>query len=279
MMKLIQLSCTHLSTLFRLVILNNCFVKVDKTIICQGGNHINIPPKGEYLDIFSWELTTFARLRLIRQLSVLATTTRIKQILPKASIWIWQLGKNHTCAIRLDKKIICWGEDDHGQIGAPDGQYTTVAVGNNESCALRLNREIVCWGGSYSNRLISPPAGQYLKLAISDYHACGIAIDRTAICWQSDYFKVYRHKVDVSGDKFVDIATGESHVCGIRENKTIVCWGDNKHNQTYAPNHKYRSISSKGDYTCAVRVDKNVDCWGRINFNETDNSNWSSKTV
>lgn len=88
-------------------------------------------------------------------------------------------GGNHTCALREDETIVCWGENSEGQYG--DG--TTVAWGttlpwNNGSkslvatkristatdlvagrwgtCAKRTNGQILCWGGNHGQMGYGP---------------------------------------------------------------------------------------------------------------------------
>jgi alpha-tubulin suppressor-like RCC1 family protein len=65
----------------------------------------------------------------------------------------------HTCGIRTDKRLWCWGLNDHGQIG--DGTLTgppvpkqvgtatnwsTVSGGAFHTCALRTDKTAWCWG-------------------------------------------------------------------------------------------------------------------------------------
>ena len=38
-------------------------------------------------------------------------------------------GKNHTCGIKMDNTIECWGDNTHGQSNAPDGQFLSVSAG------------------------------------------------------------------------------------------------------------------------------------------------------
>ena len=55
-------------------------------------------------------------------------------------------GYQHSCAIRTDNTITCWGENDDGQADAPAGQYTAVSAGYQHSCAIRTDKIITCWG-------------------------------------------------------------------------------------------------------------------------------------
>ena len=52
------------------------------------------------------------------------------------------VGSGHSCALRTDNTITCWG---NGQTDAPDGQYTAITAGWLHSCALRTDNTITCW--------------------------------------------------------------------------------------------------------------------------------------
>ena len=55
-------------------------------------------------------------------------------------------GHAHSCALRTDATIACWGNNDNGQTEAPAGAYTAITAGGAHSCALRADDTITCWG-------------------------------------------------------------------------------------------------------------------------------------
>lgn len=79
----------------------------------------------------------------------------------------------HTCAVRTDGIVWCWGRNDDGEFGAPasengpcpggGGRYCvlrprrvegidhvgSVFVGTGRSCAIRTDRTVWCWGAAY----------------------------------------------------------------------------------------------------------------------------------
>ena len=73
-------------------------------------------------------------------------------------------GADHTCALRSDQTIECWGsnQDWYGeevnQSKAPPGDFTAVSAGGVNSCGLRTDETVVCWGGI---TLTWPVAGMF----------------------------------------------------------------------------------------------------------------------
>jgi alpha-tubulin suppressor-like RCC1 family protein len=79
----------------------------------------------------------------------------------------------HTCAVRTDGTVWCWGRNDEGESGAPEtengpcpggggrfcvlrprrvegiDQVGSVFVGTGRSCAIRTDRTVWCWGSAY----------------------------------------------------------------------------------------------------------------------------------
>ena len=52
----------------------------------------------------------------------------------------------HSCALRADATMTCWGNNDFGQAGARPGAFTAVTAGSEQSCGLRTGGTITCWG-------------------------------------------------------------------------------------------------------------------------------------
>jgi len=75
-------------------------------------------------------------------------------------------GGSHTCAIRKDRTVVCWGNNQSGQLG--DGTLTSsttpvpvsnltgvvsIAAGGSHTCAVRKDRTVVCWGDNSAGQL------------------------------------------------------------------------------------------------------------------------------
>ena len=64
--------------------------------------------------------------------------------------------QSHTCAIRADDTITCWGFDFFGETDAPAGTYKAVAAGAFHTCAIRTDGTIACWGNNDRGQTNSP---------------------------------------------------------------------------------------------------------------------------
>ncbi|PYO78113.1 MAG: hypothetical protein DMD63_08815, partial [Gemmatimonadetes bacterium] len=57
-------------------------------------------------------------------------------------------GTFHTCALRTDATVVCWGYNVYGQSTVPAdlGPVTQVTLGDRYSCVLKTNATVQCWG-------------------------------------------------------------------------------------------------------------------------------------
>ena len=47
------------------------------------------------------------------------------------------IGWDHSCGVRTDGTVACWGDNTHGQTDAPTGRFSAVTVGDTHSCGVR----------------------------------------------------------------------------------------------------------------------------------------------
>ena len=62
-------------------------------------------------------------------------------------------GANHVCALASDGSIMCWGDDDEGQVSdrPRSGRFTQISSGDKHTCALRDGGAVICWATSKSH--------------------------------------------------------------------------------------------------------------------------------
>ena len=82
-------------------------------------------------------------------------------------------GWEHTCGVRTDTTITCWGYN-HSGLGEPPAVagFEDVSAGVGHTCGIRTDRSIVCWGNNYGGQA-NPPAGAFSAVSVGQGHSCG----------------------------------------------------------------------------------------------------------
>ncbi len=157
---------------------------------------------------------------------------------------------DHTCGIRTDGTLRCWGEDSKRP--PLDDRFVDVAPGVEHACGLRGDGSVLCWGqipiiGSHSR---SPDPGPevssmpFTAIAAGGQYLCGLRVDGTAVCWGPEW--------------------AETRPCIARTNAapTNVCWGPRGWGPTPPDGEQFTTISAGSLDACGLRVDGTAVCWG-----------------
>lgn len=125
-------------------------------------------------------------------------------------------GWNHTCALRADRTVWCWGGNGDGATGY--GQLGDGTLANSPSPVQVVGLDEV------------------VAVSAGGWTTCAVRADRTAWCWgygqrgglgngQSTSSPI---PVQVTGlDDAIAISVGGWHACVIRASSGVACWGDN----------------------------------------------------
>ena len=174
------------------------------------------------------------------------------------------VGGKHACALRESGEVLCWGNNDFGQLDAPEGPFQSVSAGQSHSCAVRDSGEIACWGRDNWGQT-EAPSGTYTSVSAGGGHTC--AIDEAAVvhCWGLNDWGQTR----VRPYKYRSLSAGEKHTCGIVESGGVRCWGDIRSGQASTPSGTFRSVSAGLTHTCGIREPPDgireppeLVCWG-----------------
>ena len=92
-------------------------------------------------------------------------------------------GGFHSCAIKTDGTIACWGNNNSGQLNnVPSGTYTAISAGFSHTCAIKTDGTLACWGDNTHSQLTNIPAGTFRAISAGDDHTCGIKTDGMLAC-------------------------------------------------------------------------------------------------
>ncbi|MBF0363018.1 MAG: hypothetical protein HQK49_18505 [Oligoflexia bacterium] len=182
------------------------------------------------------------------------------------------LGGQHSCALKNDGSVVCWGRNNENQSTPPFGlsDVKSIALGGIHSCALKNDGSVVCWGyNGYSQS--TPPRGlsDVKSIALGGIHSCALKNDGSVVCWGSDGHYQSTPPPGLSDVK--SIALGGIHSCALKNDGSVVCWGNDGHNQSTSPSglSDVKSIALGDHHSCALKNDGSVVCWGDNRHNQS----------
>jgi alpha-tubulin suppressor-like RCC1 family protein len=191
-------------------------------------------------------------------------------------------GSLHTCAVRTDGTVWCWGQNLYQQLGAglydiqigepveallaPTESAASVAAGGQSTCVLLADGTARCWGDDGSGE-------------------CGNGIDLTQCIEWNDCIEAL--PVVVLGlEASVELGSGTSFSCALSDGIGVWCWGSLRSGYDIEPIH-YGSNAGQvpgmnegivdlaigGGVVCGVSSDKALLCMGSNDSGQIGNGN------
>lgn len=164
---------------------------------------------------------------------------------------------DHSCGVRTDGVVACWGNGENGKLDVPAGTFGQVSTGEDHSCGVKTDGTLTCWGRNRYGKL-DAPTGTFRQVSAGADHSCGLKTDDRVACWGDDA----DGKLDAPDGAFSRVSAGYEHTCGVRKDGTVVCWGNNDAGQANAPKGTFSEVSAGEGHTCGVQTDGTVTCWG-----------------
>lgn len=199
----------------------------------------------------------------------------------KTCIQALALGEEHSCALRDDGSVWCWGGNARGELGdgtttvrpSPTkvlglpGPATAISAGDQLTCALLKDATVWCWGLNSVLQLgqcgASPPASSAKPLAAFAY-----TLEKGKLVCAAAPFKAK------------SVSVGGKHVCALGADDGVYCWGENSVGQCgqdpanlafedipgpllvdSAPGG-ITDVQAGDEFSCALKDDGTAYCWG-----------------
>ena len=129
-------------------------------------------------------------------------------------------GLAHTCGVKKDGSVACWGNDEYGRATPPAGEFASVSAGWYHTCGVRRDGSVACWGNDEYSQA-TPPAGEFASVSAGVFHTCGVKTDGSVACWGNDE---YSQATPPAGE-FSSVSAGPAHTCGVRDDGSIALLG------------------------------------------------------
>ena len=177
---------------------------------------------------------------------------------PPSAVWREVSTGAHTCAIRSDDALLCWGENSGGELGngasgapvtAPPStalpgswlhvvttQFAGTTGHTGQTCGIRTDHTLWCWGfdNATATQQTAPVQlgsdADWASLAASPLTLCALKTDGSLFC-----------RGKWIGDGTADVVPGMTRIGGLQTT--------------------WLSVSA-GNETCAIRSDGSLWCWG-----------------
>jgi alpha-tubulin suppressor-like RCC1 family protein len=177
----------------------------------------------------------------------------------------------HTCAIRTDTTLWCWGDNGSGVLGTGNstsqdrpaqvttparGGWASVTTSGDHTCATRTDATLWCWGDNGDGELglgnhtfpdrpaqvTTPAAGGWASVTAGTNHTCATRIGATLWCWGEDDHGQLGYVTPAAPDLpqqvttparegWASVTAGSDDTCASRTGSTLWCWGDTSERQ------------------------------------------------
>jgi hypothetical protein len=172
-------------------------------------------------------------------------------------------GDGHTCALRTDRTLWCWGRNSEAELGQGSStplqihrpiqvgaasDWQAIQSGQSSTCGLRAGGEVLCWGSVFDDAIPGSPAGTVvasptpigaptgsLALSFNTFGGCVLDGQGGATCWGRNAegqlglgnMDVYLAPVPLDTAGWSQMSVGRFANCGIRDGG-VACAGDNR---------------------------------------------------
>lgn len=170
------------------------------------------------------------------------------------------VGEAVVCALQLNGRNLCFGQGEAAV--PPTHTFRRIEAGREHVCGVRTNGQLFCWGVAEYGQL-SAPGGNYSGLAVGAHHGCAIGGFDMMSCWgRDDHGQAAVPNLIGITVSYVAVAAGETHTCAVRNNRNLRCWGNDEGGMATPPAGNFASVSASSHQSCGIRNDGVTVCWG-----------------
>jgi Regulator of chromosome condensation (RCC1) repeat len=195
------------------------------------------------------------------------------------------VASDHMCALRSDGRVLCWGQNNYGEVGDRAGTAHAVpilvpgvrgavslAAGISGTCAVLGSGRVWCWG-SYKEARAKPALVEGIdgavEVAIAGEHRCARRRDGAVWCWTAGDATPPAPIPGLASAR--RLVAGFAYVCAIAAEARVKCalFREPPANQPSPPPALMEVPEAKGAVqlaahfrtTCGVLGDGTVRCW------------------
>ena len=79
--------------------------------------------------------------------------------------------------------MACWGNDGYGQATPSRGEFASISAGYAHTCGVRANGSLACWGEDEYFGRATPPSGKFTSVSTGGFHTCAVKTNGLVVCW------------------------------------------------------------------------------------------------
>ena len=209
------------------------------------------------------------------------------------------LGLDHTCAIKTDGSLHCWGRNHRGQVGTGAGateldtpqrvgmatDWALVDASADDTCATRTSGALYCWGELAGDTPVRV-GSDVMTFGMRSGHTCTVRTDGTLWCLGANangQIGIGTTSALVSTPQQVGadadwqhVTTGGGFTCALKTDGSLWCWGENVEGQLalgdrmdrHTPTRvmdamtEWSWVHAGEEHACGIATPGILLCWG-----------------